>query len=141
MSPDRSEDSAAASSCHLVAHFILYVRHQARSRDFYRAVLQREPRLDVPGMTELALSSHAVLGLMPAQGIGRLLKTEPPTNDARELRAELYLRVGDVKAWHDRALAAGARELSAPAKRDWGDEVSYVADPDDYVVAFASLGG
>ncbi|MBL9026450.1 MAG: VOC family protein [Myxococcales bacterium] len=120
-----------------MAHFILYVRDQARSREFYRTVLQRVPRLDVPGMTELELSRHAVLGLMPAHGIGRLLKIEPPANDARELRAELYLRVPDVKAWHDRALAAGARELSPPAKRDWGDEVSYVADPDDYVLAFA----
>lgn len=136
MGPDQNRSSEPLS-IPLVAHFILYVRDQARSRDFYRTVLQREPRLDVPGMTELALSSHAVLGLMPAQGIGRLLKIEPPANNARELRAELYLRVPDVKAWHDRALDAGARELSPPAKRDWGDEVSYVADPDDYVVAFA----
>lgn len=120
------------------AHFILYVRDQKASRDFYTAVLQREPRLDVPGMTELELGPGAVLGLMPEKGIVRLLegRVAAPSREGGP-RAELYLKVDDVPTWQARARAAGAVELSVPSPRDWGDLVGYVADPDGYVVAFA----
>lgn len=121
------------------AHLILHVSDQYRSRDFYAAALDTAPTLDVPGMTEFTLSGGAVLGLMPLEGIRRLLgaplrslgdSTGPP-------RAELYLVVPDAAAAHGRALAAGARELSALAVRDWGQRAAYSADPDGYVLAFA----
>ncbi len=118
------------------AHFILYVRDQRASATFYRAVLGIEPRLDVPGMTELALADGAVLGLMPEAGIARLLGglTFPAPGQAR---AELYLVVPDPAAFHARALSAGARELSPLTRRDWGAEVAYSLDPDGHVLAFA----
>ncbi|MEZ4653650.1 MAG: hypothetical protein R3E12_08670 [Candidatus Eisenbacteria bacterium] len=47
------------------SHLILFVRDQDRSTDFYRHVLDREPRLHVPGMTEFPLPGGAILGLMP----------------------------------------------------------------------------
>ena len=47
------------------------------------------------------------------------------------------LRVPDAEAAHARALAAGARELSAPAPRGWGERVGYCQDPDGHVLAFA----
>ena len=55
------------------AHFILYVADQRRSAEFYRAVLGEAPTLDVPGMTEFLLAEGARLGLMPEDGIARLL--------------------------------------------------------------------
>lgn len=55
------------------SHFILYVSDQRASARFYEAVLAMAPSLDVPGMTEFTLGSDAVLGLMPAAGIRRLL--------------------------------------------------------------------
>lgn len=121
------------------AHFILYVADQAASAAFYRRVLAAEPRLDVPGMTELAIGEGAVLGLMPAAGIARLLgdAIAAPEAPGRAPRAELYLRVDDPAAFHARALAAGARELSPLLPRGWGDEAAYSADPDGYVIAFA----
>ena len=119
------------------AHLILYVADQRRSRDFYARTLGFEPQLDVPGMTEFELGG-AVLGLMPEPGIVKLLDGQV---DPRELegpgRAELYLVVGDPAAHHARAIAAGARELSALAPRDWGHDAAYTLDPDGYVVAFA----
>ena len=39
---------------------------------------------------------------------------------------------------HARALAAGARELSPLALRNWGHEVAYSLDPDGHVLAFAA---
>ena len=122
------------------AHFILYVADQARSGAFYRRVLSREPSLDVAGMTEFDLSDSSVLGLMPESGIRRLLG--PALDGARPghgtLRAEIYLVVDDAAAYHQRALDAGAVELSALTLRDWGDDVAYSRDPDGYILAFAT---
>ena len=123
----------------MTAHFILYVSDQRAARDFFASVLERAPRLDVPGMTEIDLPGGAVLGLMPETGIRRLLGDALPRAMApASLRAELYLLVDDVHAVHGRALAAGAKELSAPALRDWGHVVAYSLGPDGHVLAFAS---
>lgn len=122
----------------MTPHFILYVRDQAASARFYRAVLARAPRLDVPGMTEIELGG-AVLGLMPEAGVKRLLGDALPDPAAARgaPRAELYVLVDDPAAFHARALAHGARELSPLAPRDWGHVAAYSLDPDGHVLAFA----
>ncbi|HEU5161788.1 MAG TPA: VOC family protein [Thermoanaerobaculia bacterium] len=124
------------------AHFILYVRDQARSAAFWSAVLGRAPRLDVPGMTEIDLAGGAVLGLMPEEGIKRLLGSAIPDPASAHgvPRCELYLLVDDPAAAHARALEHGAIELSALAPRSWGDQAAYALDPDGHVVAFARRG-
>lgn len=107
---------------------------------FYRAALAAEPRLHVEGMTEFALPGGAVLGLMPEAGIRRLLGAAiaDPSQAHGVPRAELYLVVGDPAAWHARALAAGARELSPLQRRPWGHDAAYSQDPDGHVLAFAA---
>ena len=124
----------------MISHFILYVADQSRSRDFYATVLSLTPRLDVPGMTEFELADGAVLGLMPEEGIMRLLGPSlPDPRSARGIpRAELYLHVADPAESHRRALDAGARELSPPRLRDWHHTVAYCLDPDGHVLAFAA---
>ena len=47
------------------------------------------------------------------------------------------LVVDDPPTHHDRALAAGAVELSPLQQRDWTDHVAYSLDPDGHVIAFA----
>ncbi|MFZ1682956.1 MAG: VOC family protein [Candidatus Zixiibacteriota bacterium] len=123
----------------MIAHFILYVADQESSTRFYRAVLDREPRLHVPGMTEFELSNSAILGLMPASGIKRLLGERLPDPSAASgtPRAELYLVVDDPERYHSRALIAGAKELSPLLHRDWGHDVAYSLDLDSHVIAFA----
>ncbi len=105
-------------------------------------MLERAPRLDVTGMTEFELLDGAVLGLMPEAGIKRLLgdALPDPASATGVPRAELYLLVDDPQAWHDRALSAGATELSAPSARDWGHVAGYLLDPDGHVIAFARAG-
>lgn len=121
------------------AHLILYVADQKASAGFYARVLAAEPRLDAPGMTEFDLGSGAVLGLMPAAGIKRLLgdALPDPAGAAGVPRAELYLLTDDPGAFHRRALESGAKELSALAPRDWGHDAAYSLDPDGHVLAFA----
>jgi catechol 2,3-dioxygenase-like lactoylglutathione lyase family enzyme len=120
-------------------HLVLYVRDQAVSTQFYSRVLAQEPTLNVPNMTEFALPGGAVLGLMPEAAIKRLLGAALPDPTAARpaSRAELYLLVGDPSAYHERALGAGARELSPLLSRDWGHRAAYSLDPDNHVLAFA----
>ncbi|MCA9790716.1 MAG: VOC family protein [Candidatus Eremiobacteraeota bacterium] len=113
------------------AHFILFVNDQARSGDFYRAVLTLEPRLDVPGMTEFELLSGAILGLMPVTSAQRL------GLPAGRGGSELYLVVSETERAVARALAAGATLLSPLGPRDWGAQVAYLQDPDGHVLALA----
>ena len=120
------------------SHFVLYVADPPASAAFYGQVLGARPRLDVPGMTEFDLPGGAVLGLMPEAGIRRLLGDALPGLAEQGVpRCELYLVVDDPGAFHARALAAGARELSPLAQRDWGHAAAYSLDPDGYVLAFA----
>ncbi|MFO0677047.1 MAG: hypothetical protein U0169_10950 [Polyangiaceae bacterium] len=122
------------------SHFILYVRDQIASRDFYARVLDRGPALDVPGMTEFQLTPGVVLGIMPESAIARLLGPPvDPTKLCGAGRAELYLVVDDPAAYHARALAAGGQELSPLLSRDWGHRAAYSLDRDGHVVAFADL--
>ncbi len=124
------------------AHFILFVRDQRAATRFYREVLDLVPRLDVPGMTEFELGEGVVLGLMPSEGIRKLLGDALPDPDGAGpvSRAELYLLVEDPEAFHRRALDSGAVELSALSVRDWGHEAAYSLDPDGHVLAFARDG-
>lgn len=121
-------------------YFILYVRDQERSRAFYEQALRVAPRLHVPGMTEFALPTGGVLGLMPETGIRALLGPAlPDPASARGVpRAELYLLVQEPQVQHALALAAGARELSPLRERDWGHAAAYSLDPDGHVLAFTS---
>lgn len=121
-------------------HFILYVANQERSRRFYSQVLGIEPRLHVPGMTEFALPSGGVLGLMPESGIKALLgpALPDPSLGAGSPRAEVYMVVEDPQALHMRAFAVGAKELSPLLPRSWGHAAAYSLDPDNHVLAFAA---
>ena len=117
---------------------ILYVTNQERSRDFYYTLFGFAPSLDVPGMTEFVIGS-TTLGLMPSQGIKKMIgyAIKDPELAAGIPRCELYLVVDDPEIYVQRALAAGAKELSVLQPRDWGDEAAYIADPDFHIIAFA----
>ncbi|MBP9092584.1 hypothetical protein KBI23_16300 [bacterium] len=123
----------------MLAHIILYVKDQVASSNFYRYVLDLEPVLDVPGMTEFKLSDTCVLGLMPEIGIKKLLGEKlPDPNEARGIpRAEVYLVVDSAAQYYERALQKNASALSALSLRDWGDQVAYCLDLDAHVLAFA----
>lgn len=118
---------------------ILYVADQSISRDFYHALLNSLPELDVPGMTEFRLGDNCKLGLMPAAGIKRLLghSISNPANRGSFPAAELYLMVENADDAMAHALKIGASMLNEVCNRDWGHRVGYVSDPDGYIIAFA----
>ena len=123
------------------SHFeiILYVKDQQLSSRFYATVLETQPVLNVPGMTEFQLADNLKLGLMPEAGIQKILadKTPHPASGNGIPRCELYLLVEQPEEVISRAISAGAKEISYAAPRDWGDTVGYVSDPDGHILAFA----
>lgn len=123
----------------MISHFILYVRDQDASTSFYTKTLAVNPTLHVPGMTEFRISEKCILGLMPENGIKKLLGStiQDPESTNGIARAELYLIVDDPNAFMQRAESAGARLLSPVEMRNWGHTAGYLADPDGHVVAFA----
>lgn len=124
----------------MIVHTILYVADQKKSTDFYSFVLGMTPTLDVPGMTEFKLSDKHILGLMPENGIKRLLgdKLPDPSQANGVLRAEVYFRVEDPELFFQRAMERGTKELSSIQPRDWGDRSGYVLDLDGHVLVFAA---
>lgn len=123
--------------------FILYVADQARSTAFYRSLLGCEPILNVPGMTEFSLGHGTKLGLMPEQGIARIISgpMPHPSQGYGVPRCELYFVVEDLDSAMHQALLAGAVVVDPAADRDWGHRVAYFADPEGHVVALASVIG
>jgi len=119
--------------------FILYVHNKKVASSFYTSVLQKEPINDNEGITEFELSTNCVLGLLPEQGIAKILQPiMPHPSQANGIpRCELYLYVDSPQDYLERAFSAGAVLVSPNKIRDWGDEVGYCADPDGHIVAFA----
>ncbi len=51
-----------------------------------------------------------------------------------------YLRVPDVRAFHDELVGRGADILQAPVAEPWGELAIVVRDGDGYLLSFASPG-
>lgn len=119
--------------------FILYVKNQQKSCNFYKNLLLLEPVLNVPGMAEFQLSDKTKLGLMPEKGIAKILQDNVPhPSKANGIpRCELYLNVENPVEYYERALQLGALPVSDLMLRDWGEVAAYCADPDGHIIAFA----
>ncbi|MGE0560555.1 MAG: VOC family protein [Flavobacteriales bacterium] len=119
--------------------FILYVANQEKSKLFYEQLLGLSPSLHVPGMTEFNLSDNCKLGLMPENGIVKILenKTPHPNTGNGIPRCELYLKVEQAVDYLNRGITLGATTISPFSQRDWGDKVGYISDLDGHIIAFA----
>lgn len=122
--------------------FILYVADQNSSKLFYEQLLQKEPCLHVPGMTEFQLSMGVKLGLMPEMGIAKIItdKMPHPAIGSGIPRCEIYVKVNEPQVYIKRALTLGAQLVDELKDRDWGDKAGYVSDLDGHIIAFAAKG-
>ncbi|WP_457618883.1 VOC family protein [Lutibacter sp.] len=119
--------------------FILYVRNQEKSRVFYERLLNLKPSLNVPGMTEFELLENVKLGLMPENGIAKIISKKLPhqKNGNGIPRCEIYLKVNNPIEYIKRRIELGGKEISEFQDRDWGDKVGYISDLDGNIIAFA----
>lgn len=123
----------------LSSEFILYVDNQEVSSRFYEALFRTKPILEVPGMTEFILSETLKIGLMPNNGIAKIITptTVHPEKGNGIPRCELYFYVENIELEYQNALQAGAKIISGIENRNWGDRVCYFADLDGHIIAFA----
>lgn len=119
------------------SHFILYVKDQQQSTDFYSELLGIEPQLNVPGMTEFRLGKETVLGLMPESGIAQIICPNMPHPEKASgvPRSELYLYVPEPELIYERSQHLNI--VSPLMKRNWGDTSFYLSDPDGHIIALA----
>lgn len=119
--------------------FILYVKNQEKSKLFYESLLGISPALDVPGMTEFKLADNVTLGIMPGDGIVRILdnQVKNPNDIAGFPRCEVYIFVDDPDSYYKKAVESGGTGISEGERRNWGDYVSYCSDFDGNIIAFA----
>jgi catechol 2,3-dioxygenase-like lactoylglutathione lyase family enzyme len=87
------------------------------------------------GDTVLAFAAHE-LGHANFPG-GHVAASESP----RPLGIEFGLVTSDVEAAHASALRHGAKELAAPARKPWGQTVSFLRCPDGTLVELCTPTG
>lgn len=119
--------------------YIIYVRNQEKSKEFYEEVLGYKPTLNVPGMTEFRLAHNVSLGIMPEEGIMRILENKiPDPKSANGIpRSEIYLFVDDPEKYYNKLVQAGGTGVSEKKLRNWGDYAAYGLDIDGHILAFA----
>jgi lactoylglutathione lyase len=116
---------------------ILYVPDVAASLSFFEAAFGFSRRFLhesgtygelQTGETTLAFAAHALAQLNFKRAHVEASQSPDP------LGVEVAFVADDVPAAHDRALAAGAVELTPPVSKPWGQVVSYVRCPDGTLV-------
>jgi lactoylglutathione lyase len=90
-------------------------------------------------MTEFQLNENVKLGLMPAEGIKKIIREKLPDVGLGNgiPRCELYLKIRGMEGYFQRARDMKAIEVDQLSDLDWGDRVVYFADPDGHIIAFA----
>jgi predicted enzyme related to lactoylglutathione lyase len=117
---------------------ILAVSDLARAATFFERAFGWLRAVDVPVYVEFEIDGGMRLGVYQREAFARNTGEVPVQAPAAGITAtELYFHVEDIEAAIERLRAAGARELSPLAPRDWGDEAAYFGDPDGNVIVIA----
>jgi len=118
---------------------ILYVKDQQKSTEFYQNIFGKEPDLKVPGMTEFILNNFCKIGLMPNDGIAKIITPDlPHPNSGNGIpRCELYFIVENLQEEYENIKNLGVKIISKIEPRNWGDNAFYFSDLDGHVIAFA----
>lgn len=124
---------------HLV---VLAVADLAKARAFYDAAFGWPLNAEVPVYNEYTVGPGFGVGLYLRSAFSANTGVVPsPVPAGATTSTELYIRVDDLGAAVARMERAGARLLSPAARRVWGDDAAYFADPDGNVVAVAVENG
>jgi lactoylglutathione lyase len=122
-----------------LGYVILYVKDVAASLDFYEQAFGLSRRFfnDDNGKaygeleTGAARLAFASLQLAHAHLQQEVVTTSP---GKPPLSFEVALTTADVPALYARAVKAGAKPVSEPATKPWGQTVAYVRDKDGHLV-------
>ena len=117
----------------VIGYVILYVEDLEASVGFYRDVVGLEYTFTDAGYAEFEAGGVRF-------GLYERRRAEWLTGRAVSPGAggEIVVMVDDVDAWAERLAGLGVPVLSGPADRPWGHRTVHVADPDGFVVEFAT---
>ena len=117
---------------------ILAVKDLEKSRRFYDSAFGWPTEVEVPVYVEYRLPEGQRLGLYRQEAFAANTGKLPIVSQPGQITAtELYFHTDNLTEAIERVEAAGAILLSPLAKRDWGDEAAYFADPDGNVLVLA----
>lgn len=118
---------------------ILYVKDQQASTEFYSKLFRKNPDLNVPGMTEFQLSENFKLGLMPNEGIAKILSEKTPHPDLGNgiPRCELYFQIENIEIEFENATQIGAK-LSVQLRKETG-VIKFAIFPTSTVISLLLL--
>lgn len=118
---------------------ILYVHNQQESTLFYEQIFRKSADLNVAGMTEFILNDYCKLGLMPNNGIAKIITPSMPHPNLGNgiPRCELYFLVNDLEEEYQNVKKHGVKIISEIEERNWGDTAFYFSDLDGHMIAFA----
>lgn len=112
---------------------ILYVADLQAAISFYRDVLELDLRFAEHGYAEFATGA-ARLGLYERARLPDLIGEEAA---ARDPQGEILFLVDDLDAEIERLRNEGARVLSGPVDRPWGQRTAHVGDAEGHVIELA----
>lgn len=115
-----------------LGYTILYVPDVRRSVAFYGEAFGLKPAfVDDSGDFASLDTGATALSFCTLSLLAQMGKT-PGRPDPAHPCFEIALTTPDVPAALERALAAGASLVQAPAQMSWGQTVAYVTDPDGF---------
>jgi catechol 2,3-dioxygenase-like lactoylglutathione lyase family enzyme len=101
-----------------------------RSRRFYRDVL------GLAVYREFGPADDPAVVFFLGQGLLEVSGREPAPPGAKVM---IWLQVRDVRAEHDRLVAAGASVLRGPAREPWGLVEMWIEDPDGVPIVLVEV--
>lgn len=111
---------------------ILYVDSVEGTIAFYEKAFGLKRDMVVEGEFGQLATGDTKLGFAAKKMLP--LPAQHSSPDGKPLALEIALVTDNVQAAFDKAVAAGAKEVSKPAKKPWGQIVAYVRDNNGYLV-------
>ncbi len=123
------------------AYTILFVPDVRRTLEFYARAFGLTTRFCAEDGTYAELETGPVALAFAQEDFaerGRGLPARPTRPGEAPPAFEVALVTEDVAGAYDRAVAAGAVAVAAPAEKPWGQTVAYVRDGDGALVELAT---
>jgi lactoylglutathione lyase len=123
------------------SHTIFYVKDVIQTVEFYEKALGIKCKFihESNAYAEMATGDVALAFVSEELGHMNLPQGFEPNSLKKPPQAcEIAFTTSDPQKLYDRALKAGATDLSAPTQKPWGQIVAYVRDPNGILIEIAS---
>ncbi len=123
-------------------HIIYYVQNVEKAVTFYTQVFDLPVSFLHESGEYAELAAGSIKLAFASDQLGQLNlsnKYYKNNQQAEPAGCELVFTTNTVDELFKKALAAGAKEIAAPAKKPWGQTIGYVQDPQGILIEIASI--